>query len=63
MDPTSIATSIVSTQAQSLQSTIGISIEKSNIDSQRQIAQLLATSVQTSAPLAPGVGTRLDVTA
>jgi len=64
MDPTSIALSLVTASAQSFSTSVAMSVEKTALNSDKQIAQLLAQTAQTSSgALAPGVGGNLDVTA
>jgi hypothetical protein len=62
MDLTSIASSLTTASAQSLDTSIAVSLLKSDLDSQMAIAQLLAPANTAAAPLANGVGANLDVT-
>jgi hypothetical protein len=66
MDPASIASALIGSQAGQTQVALSISMEKFNADSQNAMAQMLAASAQSAsqpASLPPGVGQRLDVAA
>ena len=62
MDVSSIAASLVTAQAGSLQQQIATSVLKQNIDQERSVLQLLQPAPST-ANLAPGVGGNLDISA
>jgi len=62
MDLTSIASSLTIASAQSLATSVATSLLKSDFDSQKAVLQLLTPSNTSTAPLANGVGTNLDVT-
>ncbi|MBN8980562.1 MAG: YjfB family protein [Rhizobiales bacterium] len=62
MDVSSIAASLVATQAGNLQQQIATSVMKQNIDQQRSVLQLLQPT-SSPANLAPGVGGNIDISA
>ena len=64
MDTTTIATSLLSMQAQTQAASTSAILIKNDLDSQKAIAQLLTSSTESSGSqgaLAPGVGGNLDV--
>ena len=64
MDVASLAASLVSAQAGSLQQAIATRITKQNLDSEKLVLQLLAPPQQGSpANLAAGIGGNLDISA
>ena len=59
MDTASIAASLVTAQAASLQQAVATRVLKQNIDSRAAVLQLLQPA--QSAPLAAGIGGKLDM--
>jgi hypothetical protein len=61
MDVASIAANLMTDKAASLQQAVATRVLKQNIDSQKLVLQLLQPA--QSAPLAEGVGGKLDISA
>jgi invasion protein IalB len=60
MDPTALATSLISMQAQKIQTQAGMAVLKKTFDMQKQAMDML---LPVKAALPSGVGTQVDKTA